>query len=330
MARRAAAQRSGRPARRPHAARQGPDRHCRDPHDVRLARLRRPRADPERDRRRPRARRRGRDRRQGEPRSSSPGACSDRTSGTARCTTRRARAAPPAARRAETQPRSRRASCELGIGTDTGCSVRLPAAACEVVGLKTQLGPRSRSTVSSRSCRSFDTVGPMARIGGRRRAPLVGAGRARGPRAAARRAHRRSAAPGAGARRRTRDRASDAAEAWVGDLEGLGARVVEAGVPDAAGEHLAACSSTRRCARTPRPSRPARTSTATVMRAKLEAATARGRTTIDGRVPGARWSGGSTCRRSTSTSPRASRSTCRRRTPTSSTSACRCRRSFAG
>jgi len=52
--------------------------------------------------------------------------------------------------------------CDLGIGTDTGCSVRLPSAACETVGLKTRLGNVPIDGVFP-LCPSFDTVGPMGR-----------------------------------------------------------------------------------------------------------------------------------------------------------------------
>lgn len=49
----------------------------------------------------------------------------------------------------------------LALGTDTGGSVRLPAAACEVVGLKPALGAVSTAGVFPLA-RSFDCVGPMA------------------------------------------------------------------------------------------------------------------------------------------------------------------------
>lgn len=120
--------------------------------------------------------------------------------------------------------------CDLGIGTDTGCSVRLPAAACEIVGLKTRVGSVPLDGVFP-LCASFDTVGPMATsvaevaslwsvlaaraipeprlegltVGLLRRAPAVGDGRA--------------------------TERSDAAEQWVGRLQELGARVVEASLP---------------------------------------------------------------------------------------------------
>jgi aspartyl-tRNA(Asn)/glutamyl-tRNA(Gln) amidotransferase subunit A len=51
--------------------------------------------------------------------------------------------------------------CDLGIGTDTGCSIRLPASACGVVGLKPQWGRISTDGVFPLSPTS-DTVGPMA------------------------------------------------------------------------------------------------------------------------------------------------------------------------
>jgi Asp-tRNA(Asn)/Glu-tRNA(Gln) amidotransferase A subunit family amidase len=122
------------------------------------------------------------------------------------------------------------ALCDLGIGTDTGCSVRLPAAACELVGLKPRLGTIPTEGVYP-LCSSFDTVGPMARtvaeaavlwsvlsgrpipeprldglvVGLLRRAPVLGDGR--------------------------ETEASDAADDWVGRLQALGARVVEADIP---------------------------------------------------------------------------------------------------
>jgi aspartyl-tRNA(Asn)/glutamyl-tRNA(Gln) amidotransferase subunit A len=121
--------------------------------------------------------------------------------------------------------------CDLGLGTDTGCSVRLPAACCGIVGLKTQYGSIPTTGVFS-LCRSLDTVGPMARsvrevaeawsalagkpvpeprlagttIGLLRQPPSVGDGQV--------------------------EPASDLAEASVERLHRLGARVLEARIPE--------------------------------------------------------------------------------------------------
>lgn len=52
--------------------------------------------------------------------------------------------------------------CFAGIGTDTGGSIRIPAALCGVVGLKPTFGRVSRAGVASLSW-SLDHVGPLAR-----------------------------------------------------------------------------------------------------------------------------------------------------------------------
>jgi Asp-tRNA(Asn)/Glu-tRNA(Gln) amidotransferase A subunit family amidase len=52
--------------------------------------------------------------------------------------------------------------CDIGLGTDTGCSVRLPSSCCGTVGLKPQWGRIPTEGVYP-LCPSFDTVGPMAR-----------------------------------------------------------------------------------------------------------------------------------------------------------------------
>ena len=51
--------------------------------------------------------------------------------------------------------------CDWAIGTDTGGSIRIPAALCGVVGLKPTLGKISTEGVMPLS-RSLDTVGPLA------------------------------------------------------------------------------------------------------------------------------------------------------------------------
>ena len=57
---------------------------------------------------------------------------------------------------------------DLGIGSDTGCSIRLPSAACETVGLKSQWGLIPLDGIFP-LVPSLDTVGPMARTRRRRR-----------------------------------------------------------------------------------------------------------------------------------------------------------------
>lgn len=123
--------------------------------------------------------------------------------------------------------------CDLALGSDTGCSIRLPSAACETVGLKSQWGLSPLEGVYP-LCPTLDTVGPMARnvadvalmwsvlaerpipeprlagltVGLLRRPPGIGDGRA--------------------------VETSDLAETWVPDLERLGARVVETTIPEPA------------------------------------------------------------------------------------------------
>ena len=120
---------------------------------------------------------------------------------------------------------------DLGIGSDTGCSIRLPSAACGTVGLKPRWGVIPTDGVFP-LVPMLDTVGPMARtvsdvallwsVLAERAVPeprlrgLV-VGLLRRP-------------PGIGDGRPTET--SDLAEQWVADLQRLGARVVEASVPE--------------------------------------------------------------------------------------------------
>ena len=121
--------------------------------------------------------------------------------------------------------------CELALGSDTGCSIRLPAAACEVVGLKSQWGLIPVEGAYP-LCPTLDTVGPMARsvedvalmwsVLAERPVPE--------PRIAGLTIGLLRQPPGIGDGRETET--SDAAEEWVADLERLGARVVEARIPE--------------------------------------------------------------------------------------------------
>jgi aspartyl-tRNA(Asn)/glutamyl-tRNA(Gln) amidotransferase subunit A len=121
--------------------------------------------------------------------------------------------------------------CDLGLGSDTGCSIRLPSACCETVGLKPRWGSISTEGVFP-LCPTLDTVGPMARtvdevalawsvLTGKPvpepRLEGLTVGILRQP-------------PAVGDSRTTET--SDAAERWVADLERLGARAVAARVPE--------------------------------------------------------------------------------------------------
>jgi aspartyl-tRNA(Asn)/glutamyl-tRNA(Gln) amidotransferase subunit A len=121
--------------------------------------------------------------------------------------------------------------CDIGLGTDTGCSIRLPSACCETVGLKPRWGSIDMEGVFP-LCPTLDTLGPMAKtvedvalvwsvlkgvpaaeprlegvtVGLLRQPPTVGDGR--------------------------ETESSDLAEGWAADLQRLGARVVEARIPE--------------------------------------------------------------------------------------------------
>ena len=120
--------------------------------------------------------------------------------------------------------------CDLGVGTDTGCSIRLPSAACEIVGLKTRLGNVATDGVYP-LCPSFDTVGPLGRsVADVAALWSVLSGRAvPAPALDGRTIGLLRRAPNLADGRETE--ASDAAEAWAGRLEALGGRVVEAEMP---------------------------------------------------------------------------------------------------
>ena len=150
-----------------------------------------------------------------------------------RATIPRTPARRPAARRAALQRRCAGHLADLALGSDTGCSVRLPAAACDIVGLKSQWGLIPKEGAFP-LCPTLDTAGPMAdsvedvtlmwsvladrpipeprlaglTVGLLRDAPAVGDSHEPEP--------------------------SNLAEEWVADLERLGARVVEARIPEPA------------------------------------------------------------------------------------------------
>jgi aspartyl-tRNA(Asn)/glutamyl-tRNA(Gln) amidotransferase subunit A len=121
--------------------------------------------------------------------------------------------------------------CELALGTDTGCSIRLPSAACETVGLKSQWGLIPMEGVFP-LCPTLDTVGPMARsVADVALMWSVLTGRpAPQPRLAGLTVGLLRQPPGIGDGRVTER--SDLAEGWVAELERLGARVVESRIPE--------------------------------------------------------------------------------------------------
>ena len=125
--------------------------------------------------------------------------------------------------------------CDLGIGTDTGCSVRLPSAACDIVGLKTRLGNVPVDGVFP-LCPSFDTVGPLGRSVAEVAAlwSVLSGRPVPEPRLAGRTIGLLRRAPNLADGRETE--VSDAAEAWAARLEALGARVVEAEMPGPAAD----------------------------------------------------------------------------------------------
>jgi aspartyl-tRNA(Asn)/glutamyl-tRNA(Gln) amidotransferase subunit A len=121
--------------------------------------------------------------------------------------------------------------CELGIGTDTGCSIRLPSACCETVGLKTRWGNISTEGVFP-LVPTLDTVGPMARsVGDVALMWSVLTGRpVPEPRLQGLTVGLLTRPPSVGDGRRPDE--SLLAEQWVGRLECLGARVVQAQIPE--------------------------------------------------------------------------------------------------
>jgi aspartyl-tRNA(Asn)/glutamyl-tRNA(Gln) amidotransferase subunit A len=120
--------------------------------------------------------------------------------------------------------------CDLGLGTDTGCSIRLPASCCDLVGLKSSWGRIPVEGVFP-LCPTFDTVGPMAHTvedvalmwSVLAEAPVPE------PRLAGLTVGLLTKPPSVGGPALPENRA---AEQYVERLEKLGARVVEAEVPE--------------------------------------------------------------------------------------------------
>lgn len=121
--------------------------------------------------------------------------------------------------------------CELALGSDTGCSIRLPAAACGVVGLKPRWGSVPMDGTFP-LCPTLDTAGPMARsVADVALLWSLLTGRpAPEPRLAGLTVGLLRQPPGIGDGRPTER--SDAADAWAPALGRVGARVVESRVPE--------------------------------------------------------------------------------------------------
>ena len=120
--------------------------------------------------------------------------------------------------------------CDIGIGSDTGGSVRLPAACCGVVGLKPAWGRIPIEGVFP-LCPTFDTVGPMATTVADVAlmwSALTG-DPVPAPRLSGLTVGLLTRPPSVGGRAATENRA---AERYVERLEELGARVVTASIPE--------------------------------------------------------------------------------------------------
>jgi aspartyl-tRNA(Asn)/glutamyl-tRNA(Gln) amidotransferase subunit A len=120
--------------------------------------------------------------------------------------------------------------CDLGLATDTGCSIRLPAACCDVVGMKPSWGRIAVDGVFP-LCPTFDTVGPMARTvedAALAWSVLAGAP-VPDPRLAGLTVGLLTRPPSVGGPALPENRA---AEQYVERLEELGAHVVEAEIPE--------------------------------------------------------------------------------------------------
>ena len=130
-------------------------------HDVRLDHLRRARAGDRTRRRSTGSKRPATSSPARRTCTSSPTASARRTRTSAPCRTRGSPAGSPAARAAAPRRRSQQATSTLALGTDSGGSIRIPAAWCGIVGFKPTF-----DLVDATGCfplaPSYDHVGPMA------------------------------------------------------------------------------------------------------------------------------------------------------------------------
>jgi aspartyl-tRNA(Asn)/glutamyl-tRNA(Gln) amidotransferase subunit A len=120
--------------------------------------------------------------------------------------------------------------CDIGIGTDTGCSIRLPASCCGVVGFKPSWGRVPVDGVFP-LCPSFDTVGPMATTVSEVATmwSVLAAAPLPAPRLAGLTVGLLTRPPSVGGPAQAENRA---AEWYATKLEELGANVVEATIPE--------------------------------------------------------------------------------------------------
>jgi Asp-tRNA(Asn)/Glu-tRNA(Gln) amidotransferase A subunit family amidase len=120
--------------------------------------------------------------------------------------------------------------CDIGLGTDTGCSIRLPASCCGVIGFKPSWGRVPVDGVFP-LCPSFDTVGPLATSvsGVAAMWSILAAAPLPPPALSGLTVGLLTRPPSVGGPAQAENRA---AEAYVERLEQLGARVVQKTIPD--------------------------------------------------------------------------------------------------